>query len=85
MRAKWIEECHRRRALLPWRDFRLGRAPSPPGSDSEKKARRRAVGRPSLPDSSEEEEEEAEAEALPKRRARGASGELSALILPADL
>jgi len=33
----WVKECYRKKKLLPWRRFRLGNAPSPPGSDTEEK------------------------------------------------
>lgn len=35
VKKEWVIDCHRKERLLPWRQYRLGRATSPKGSESD--------------------------------------------------
>lgn len=35
VKKEWVVDCYKQKKLLPWRQYRLGRAPSPRASDSE--------------------------------------------------
>ncbi|KAK6990048.1 DNA repair protein XRCC1-like isoform X1 [Biomphalaria glabrata] len=49
----WIKDCYNQKKLLPWRGYRLGKAPSPPTSSDEEDEPPVAVHKPSTTTSKE--------------------------------